>query len=243
MRYLLIIPIIISVFVYFETEAQISLSGSETVEARAYIVYDIRNSKIILSKNLLAQLPLASLTKLMTAYVYAEDTGLEKVGNNILCRMLVTSDNRIAEELGVNLQSKLQITANNLGMKQSFFLSSTGLDISENLSGAYGSARDISIVMGRLYSDYRDLLDCTTKEEYTDEAGLVKNTNKYVGKTVGILGSKTGLTDLAGGNLAVIIDVEINRPVIIVVLGSSEEGRFSDISKLLGMAQAIKIHE
>jgi D-alanyl-D-alanine carboxypeptidase len=48
-----------------------------------------------------------------------------------------------------------------------------------------------------------------------------------------LVGGKTGLTDLAGGNLAVIFDIAPNHPVAAVVLGSSEKSRFDDIEKLV----------
>jgi D-alanyl-D-alanine carboxypeptidase len=48
-----------------------------------------------------------------------------------------------------------------------------------------------------------------------------------------LLGSKTGLTDLAGGNLAVVFDAGFDHPVGVVVLGSSEKGRFEDVEKLV----------
>jgi D-alanyl-D-alanine carboxypeptidase len=48
---------------------------------------------------------------------------------------------------------------------------------------------------------------------------------------------KTGFTDLAGGNLAIVFDVGLAHPVVAVVLGSSEEGRFSDMQKLVDRAR------
>jgi D-alanyl-D-alanine carboxypeptidase len=46
------------------------------------------------------------------------------------------------------------------------------------------------------------------------------------------LASKTGYTDLAGGCLVVAFNAGINHPIIIVVLGSSPDGRFSDVLNL-----------
>ena len=50
--------------------------------------------------------------------------------------------------------------------------------------------------------------------------------------------SKTGDTDLAGGNLAVAYDAGINEPIIIVVLGSTQEGRFADVATLASSTAA-----
>jgi D-alanyl-D-alanine carboxypeptidase len=60
-----------------------------------------------------------------------------------------------------------------------------------------------------------------------------ENTNKQVYSFPGLLGSKTGYTDYAGGNLAVVFDAGLNHPIAVVVLGSSLDGRFTDVRKLV----------
>ena len=49
-----------------------------------------------------------------------------------------------------------------------------------------------------------------------------------------MIGSKTGFTDLAGGNLVIVVDIGIDHPVIIAVLGSTYDGRFVDVEALIG---------
>ena len=58
------------------------------------------------------------------------------------------------------------------------------------------------------------------------------NTNDYI-SIPGLIGSKTGFTDLAGGNLAVIYDAGLNHLIAVVVLNSSRQGRFSDVEALV----------
>ena len=60
----------------------------------------------------------------------------------------------------------------------------------------------------------------------------LRNTNQIVNSLPNIVGSKTGFTEVAGGNLAVVIDPALNTPVVIVVLGSSKDGRFKDVERL-----------
>ena len=43
--------------------------------------------------------------------------------------------------------------------------------------------------------------------------------------------------DLAGGNLVVAFDRGLNEPVVVVVLGSTQEGRFSDVVALARAAR------
>jgi D-alanyl-D-alanine carboxypeptidase len=50
--------------------------------------------------------------------------------------------------------------------------------------------------------------------------------------------SKTGYTDLAGGNLVVVYDAGINHPIAVVVLGSTENGRFTDVQQLVNATLA-----
>jgi len=62
---------------------------------------------------------------------------------------------------------------------------------------------------------------------------VARNTNKMASDTPGLIGSKTGYTGTAGGNLAFVFDPELGRPIIITVLGSTAEGRFEDAKKLI----------
>ena len=48
-----------------------------------------------------------------------------------------------------------------------------------------------------------------------------------------MLASKTGFTDLAGGNLAVAFNAGLLRPVVVVVLGSTRDEREEDVQKLI----------
>ncbi len=75
----------------------------------------------------------------------------------------------------------------------------------------------------------------------TSTSGTVltrNNTNHEVATTEGILLSKTGYTDLAGGNLVVVFDASIEHPIAVVVLGSTEKDRFTDVDKLIAATRA-----
>lgn len=61
----------------------------------------------------------------------------------------------------------------------------------------------------------------------------LENTNKFVETFPGIVASKTGTTDLAGGNFALIFDAGPMRPIAVVVLGSTPDERFSDAEQLI----------
>ena len=62
---------------------------------------------------------------------------------------------------------------------------------------------------------------------------VARNTNSIVAEIPGLLVSKTGLTNTAGGNLVIVFDPELGRPIIVSILGSTEGGRFEDARTLI----------
>jgi len=125
-----------------------------------------------------------------------------------------------------------------LGLTQTYFLNPNGLDENTYISGGYGSAHDISKLFSYAISKYPKLFEGTryNSHEFNSLSSLkhlVKNTNTVVDKLPSLLASKTGYTDLAGGNLTIAFDAGPGKPIIISVLGSTEQGRFDDTEKLL----------
>lgn len=133
--------------------------------------------------------------------------------------------------------AKMNNKARELGMTQTYFINSYGLDVSENFAGSYGSAKDISALLSYAYKNHEEMLESTAKPELEVESisGIkhnVRNTNGITGKLSGLVASKTGFTDLSGGNLAIIFEAGPAHPIAIVVLGSSKDERFEDVQKL-----------
>lgn len=253
-----------------------------TVEltAQAAYVYDLNTGQQIFSKNAEAQLPLASITKLMTVLVAHEvfgETGIVPMGTvsiadtgtstaslipseqwlpkDIFTYTLVQSSNEaasaiasaagafaysdndytVARERFINLMNEKAIE---LGLTQTYFLNETGLDETTGTGGSYGSAKDMAILMGELLRTAPETLEGTrqpaTALSTIDHQQFVAiNTNTELGNMPGLIASKTGFTDLAGGNLIVVFDPGIGRPVVISVLGSTVSGRFDDVRTLL----------
>ncbi len=126
--------------------------------------------------------------------------------------------------------------AQSLGLKQTYFVNESGLDIDE-VSGGYGSAIDMATLLQYIVTNDPDLLEATKYPTITissdDTSHTGRNTNSDVGDIPALLGSKTGFTEMAGGNLVVAFDASIGHPIVIVVLGSTEQGRFKDVDKLV----------
>lgn len=249
------------------------------IEATSAFIWDIRHQRALFSKNASAQLPLASITKLMTSLVALESlpkgskvamtldaihqdgpsdfTDGETFDAKALSDFsLVSSSNdgayALAAAAGATLLSKDNenstssfITAMNkraeeLGLTQTYFVNTTGLDENTTKSGSYGSARDMTFLMEYLIEHHPEILESTTVKMTTVRGNTLHtatNTNEIVNHIPGLLGSKTGYTDLAGGNLVIVFDAGLNRPVVVSVLGSSREGRFKDVASLIAFAQ------
>lgn len=242
---------------------------SVRLEGKAAIVYDLVTGETLYEKNSRSQLPLASLTKLLTVYAAAEslsnsatvtisDTALLSDGESgfiagesfafgDLARLaLVSSSNdataAIAETAAIARattgKNMLASAASALGLAQTYALNGTGLDESTSVSGGYGSAKDIAVLSGKLLETAPEIAQATISQSISirSREGVLHtlpNTNPGVSRIPSALLSKTGFTDLAGGNLAVVYDAGIGHPIAIVVLGSSRDGRFADVNTLL----------
>lgn len=247
------------------------------IEASSAIVWDINKNEVIFEKNSNQSMPLASITKLMTALVALEkaypsftisidpeflkqygDSGLyinEKWSLDSLIEMsLITSANdasfAIASVVGSQITGKsyqegesffiseMNRKADEMNLSKTFFYNSTGLDINSEISGAYSSVQDIANLTLHLLKNHPGVLLST---RYTAKKDLslsnlqhtLVNTNPSIYNTEGLLASKTGYTDLAGGNLIVVVNVDFNYPVIIVVMNSTFDGRFEDVKLLI----------
>jgi len=260
-------------------EAVISLNLDDTkLRAEAVHVLDVNSGATLYAKNANESLPLASITKLMTALVaheLVEDTAVIKVSRaaakqesgggltwgeefeakELSAFALVSSFNAAAFALAASVGTALgeadgasqfvaamNITAAELNLPSLSFYNPTGLDVSTKEAGGYGTASDVSALMKYLYVTYPEIIDPTTTPSLTlqNSAGAFhtsENTNGSLSKIPNLLGSKTGYTDLAGGNLTIIFDAGFNRPVVVTVLGSTLMGRFADVETLVAAVQ------
>ncbi len=133
---------------------------------------------------------------------------------------------------------QMNIRARSIGLSNTFYRNATGLDEGPAREGATGTAADSAKLVAYIWEHHPEVLEHTTEDRVVfrsidGRAHPAENTNEYVRKVPGLLGSKTGFTDLAGGNLAIVYDSGLNHPIVIVVLGSSRQGRFVDVDKLV----------
>lgn len=245
-------------------EASLSILG------QAGYAEDMATGEVIFSKNADVQLPLASITKVMTVLVandllepddavtitrealLPEGAGLAEGdvwrADELMDYTLVASVNDGAEALALTAAEKHGLTKEDfinrmnakaaaLGLAQTYFTNTTGLDVSESMSGAYGSAKDAARLIAFAAVNYPELMGKTTSgiAVFTPEQGPsyeAENTSSLIGNLPGAVASKTGFTDLAGGNLAIVFEPVLGRSVSAAVLGSTRDGRDDDMAKI-----------
>jgi len=137
---------------------------------------------------------------------------------------------------------RMNAIARELGLHETYFLNVTGLDLSETQPGAVSSARDIAQLLSYIARTHTPLFAATTEDAaalfaLNAELPEAHNTNAILPEIAGLILGKTGFTDLAGGNLAILFDAGLAHPVAIVVLGSTREGRFHDMRSLMNAAR------
>lgn len=173
------------------------------------------------------------------------DLGLKKNQvwklEELLKYMMIFSSNDAALTVAAHYgtQGEFVKAMNNLSSVyglSSVFTDPAGRDIGTDIGGL-GTVLDAAKLFILAKTSAPDILDATTKKRqsvYPLSGKLtgVPNTNQDIENLSGAEGSKTGYTDLAGGNLGVIVDLTIGRPVVIVVLGSTRDGRFHDVEVL-----------
>lgn len=241
------------------------------LSARSAVLYDSASEKILFSVNPETKLPIASLTKLMTAIVVVESMNLDDVveikksaieksqkeggGNDLYERekikaadliklMLIESSNVAAYALaehgearyGINLVEKMNEKAKALGMENTHFTESAGLDDKNSFSTTQDLIKLVKYSFR--YDNLYDILK-TQKTEVASIDGILRHqilsTNQLLGKFLNIIGGKTGFTELAGGSMVLVTNApNPSSRLVAVILGSSD--RFNDTEKLIEWA-------
>jgi len=205
-------------------------------------------TKLMTLQSALSDKDLSTLITITPADLSPEgDWGL-RVGDTLTLRDLVSlaivascndCAEAVANTLGTSSMSALNKTAQELDLTRSSFSNPTGLDIDVESgdAGAYGSAFDVARLMGAFYKAHPELLYFTTKPTVSVRDGdrllTYPATMAPIQDVPGFIGAKTGYTDLAGGNLAAVFDLGFSHPVVVVVLHSTENGRFDDVRTLM----------
>ena len=231
--------------------------------ANSVMVVDARTGAVLHEKNADQPRPAASTQKLLTALIIAEtgyldrpvrveqtDTFAEPVRLNVrpgelyqridlLRALLVKSPNDVARCLARDnagsldaFADKMNAKAQMLGATHSHFINPNGLP----MPGQYSTARDLSIIARAAYANptIRSIV-CLPQLVFRYANGRTReleNTNKVLKRLPFCNGMKTGYTE-AAGHCLIASGSRPGRDVIVVVLGDTKSGVWSDAASLL----------
>ena len=217
--------------------------------ARAVLVFDRSSNTIKEEKNLNEVMPIASVTKLMTAYVVLESQvnlnekitvrrqriegspvlkdGMQLTRNELIHLSLISSDNLAAKMLAVahpqgydSFIAEMNTTAQRLGMKNTSYIEPSGL--LPNTSTAW----DLHLLNTAVskYSIFRDTaMSKTSNQEAQNKKGLwqrmVIRNTNAFAGDYDIKVGKTGFTNPAGWCISMLIKHQ-GQEFDIIVLGS-----------------------
>ena len=236
-----------------------------SIMAKAVSIYNITQNKKIYGRNDEVAMPIASLAKILTVAValsnhpeddivsvtsesinQAGDFGLysyEKWRMSDLAKLtLLVSANDGAYTLAdePDFLEQLNTKAKKIGMNHTLFLNPTGLDIDLTQAGVFASAHDVNVMAMYSIRAYPEVFEVTRIPEINlvSESGFIhnlKNTDIIVEKIPNLIFSKTGFTEVAGGNLAVVFRNRTGEEIAVTLLGSTFDDRFSDMEKLVNV--------
>ncbi len=231
--------------------------------ATSVLVVDARTGQVLTEKNADQPRAAASTQKLLTALIVADsgyldrivtvepiDTFAEPVKLNIrpgdtyqridlLRALLVKSANDVARCLARDnagsieaFAEKMNARAEQLGALHSHFLNPNGLPI----PGQYSTARDLATIARAAYANptLRSIV-CLPQLVFRYANGRTReleNTNKVLKRLPFCNGMKTGYTE-AAGHCLIASGSRPGRDVIVVVLGDTKSGVWSDAASLL----------
>lgn len=241
--------------VLLEPEARVR--GVPVLTVNAAILKNMSSGKIFLEKKAYDRWPIASLVKLMTAVLAAEEIPLDKkititesavamegaVGNfapgevftahDLIRATLVGSSNDAAEALreaygSQEFVSAMQRKAASLGMEHTTFFDPTGLSYLNQ-----STASDLEILARYIVDTHPELFEIThasevaIRELQTGRSRAIRSTHPFITNPE-FIGGKTGFTPEARGNLISLFRHE-EQTFLVIVLGSNDRFRETKI--------------
>ncbi len=228
------------------------------ISAESYIVGDLNTGEVILSQNTEKRLPIASITKLMTALVADEikkeeefakvsSRALSTYGTNgnlrlnekvktsdLLYPLLIQSSNDSAEVIAEhfnrdNFLSKMNRQAEILKMVNTYFEDPSGLSYNNQ-----STTEDLFKLTGYLYKNKQNILDISKTRTKTIKNHNWFSTNQFLHKKE-YIGGKSGFTNPAKETVISVFNLPLGRegvrPIGIVLLRSNDRAR--DVENIL----------
>lgn len=226
----------------------------------SYLAVDLNDNSVLLEKNSSQIRSIASITKLMTAIIAAENinpdkkvilteemlqpwghtpvlfSGLIISAEDLFKASLIQSTNDASESLAYILGKEefiglMNRKAKEMGMENTVFYDSHGLSPANK-----STARDLAKLMSYIHNNHPEILTVTKNNNFwlPDPGGRLlkfRNVNNFYPLS-GFVGGKTGYLPEAGQTMASIFKIN-GKPVAVIVLQS--DNRQADIFTILRM--------
>ncbi|MEZ4104436.1 MAG: serine hydrolase [Candidatus Paceibacterota bacterium] len=237
-------------------ETPISFNKNINIEipAQSFAIFDVESGEIIFSKNPNTQLPIASITKLVTALAIDKNWPLDKdlvitnsdvaeegragkleVGQSysyheLLFPLLLESSNDVAAAFIRDTNGMVIENMNNLtkeiGLSDTKFSDASGLS-----AGNISTASDLVLLILYMYSNSSNILDITKLSKYVGSYTGWINNNPVYDKTY--QGGKHGYTEAAGRTVVSLFEEEFgNEKKVIGYVILDSNNLKSDMSTL-----------
>ncbi len=238
-----------------------NMNSRDDITASSYLAMDLEEGSVIIEKNPQHSYPVASVTKMMTGVIVAEnmeknekivlsekmlDThghspalfkGLEVTAENLLKASLIQSTNDAANALSYfkgkdRFVDLMNKKARDLGMHHTHFVDSHGLNPNNR-----STAGDLAKLISYVHKEHPELLEISRDNDFwlpNEEGRLLKfmNTNRFYHLS-NYMGGKNGYLPQAKQTSTAIFNIN-EKPVGIVILHSEnrEADMFSIIDKI-----------
>lgn len=240
-----------------------------TISAEAYIAANVISGKIYFSKDDKQPLPVASMSKLITAFaatdIFTSTTtititedeatappdasgiraGEKYTLGEILYPMLLDSSNIAAEAIASSTDREkflglMSSYAWEVGMPTAYFADPSGVN-PHNVA----SAQDLFALAKYLYKYRPDILAITRTASTSIATTTDHGSHDFVSihpfvNTPGFIGGKTGRTPEAGDTMMTIMNIG-GQPIAFIVLGSRYDGRADDTQMLIDMVKKLPV--
>ena len=248
-------------FNFVPLPAKKSDADSPKISARSAIIMDMETDYVILEKNSHERMPIASISKIITALVAEEKlsskheiiisqraidteggTGKLNVNEKFFAKdlidlMLISSSNDAATQIALEISGNIEDFAELMNQKIKSFglLDSNFVEPSGLNAKNISTAFDIAQIADSTFEESK-IWGILGKSEMDAESAdgktrRLKNTNQIISDSR-IISGKTGFTNEAGGTLVVVAELgKEKRKMIFVILGS--EDRFGEMVTLL----------
>ncbi len=232
----------------FEKDAFSYQYKKPVISANNYLVADLKSNFVFLEKNSESKVPIASISKLITALVATEYINLDKqiivdpqsliettiprlqpnqkISVYDLLKLLLSESSNEAAEALANFTGRdyfiklMNNKAKSIGMTNSSFEDPSGIS-KNNIS----TPQDLFLLLKYLYNNRSFILKLTNgnfeESPYNSQLTNLRNFNNF--EKDGFIGGKIGETPEAGKTIVAAFEVDFNgqkRPIAIILLNS-----------------------